>query len=431
SETVVNTLAGIAPVDRVGGPNRYETGLGIVNATFSSARTAFIATGRTFPDALAATGAAGTEGAPVILVDGLSSSAPASTLATLQRLGVQNVAIAGSNGAVSDGIANQLRSAGYVVTRFGGSNRYETAALINDAFFAPGSTHTMFLATGTNFPDGLAGGAVAGRLGAPLYVTDGACVPPAVRTSIINIAPPKRVVLGSAPTVSDAAAANLGCLTAPVPTISGTPRVGSTLTANAGMWTPETSLSYRWFANGAAVGTGTSIALTSAHQGKAVTVQVTGSLPEHVTVTRTSRATAAVALATLTSSIPTIAGTAQVGETLTANPGTWTPGATLSYQWYSNGAAAGSGRTLPLTAAHQGKRITVRVTGSMPGYATVARTSSATAAIAAAPPRVSGYVTPGAFCKQENAGWIGYTVTGVKMQCKTSATDSRLRWRAV
>lgn len=344
SDAVASTLSGIAPVERVGGPNRYETGLGIVNATFSSAETAFIATGRTFPDALAATGAAGAQGAPVILVDGMGTTVPSSTLATLQRLGVQSVAIAGASGAVSNGIANQLSSAGYAVSRFGGADRYETAALINNAFFSPASTSTMFLATGKDFPDGLAGGAVAGRLGAPLYVTDSSCVPAAVRSSIIALSPTKQVVLGGVATVSDAAAANVGCLA---------------------------------------------------------------------------------------SSVPTISGTLEVGETLTANPGVWTSGAALSYQWYANGVAAGIGRTLTLTSSHQGKGMTVRVTGTLAGYTSVASTSAATSAVKAAPPRYSGYVTAGAFCAKEYAGWIGYTVTGVKMMCKTSATDTRLRWRAV
>lgn len=42
-----------------------------------------------------------------------------------------------------------------------------------------------------------------------------------------------------------------------------------------------------------------------------------------------------------------------------------------------------------------------------------------------------GTVTSGAFCAAANRGWYGHTATGVLMQCKTSATDSRLRWRAV
>lgn len=46
-------------------------------------------------------------------------------------------------------------------------------------------------------------------------------------------------------------------------------------------------------------------------------------------------------------------------------------------------------------------------------------------------PLVSGTVSSGAFCAADRAGWYGYTTNGVLMQCKTSSTDSRLRWRAV
>lgn len=48
-----------------------------------------------------------------------------------------------------------------------------------------------------------------------------------------------------------------------------------------------------------------------------------------------------------------------------------------------------------------------------------------------APPTTPSYqrgVHPGAFCSPRGA--FGYTVTGVLMQCKPSATDSRNRWRA-
>ncbi len=42
----------------------------------------------------------------------------------------------------------------------------------------------MFLANGYTFPDALAGGAFAGRVGAPLYVVPSDCVPHGVLDSI-------------------------------------------------------------------------------------------------------------------------------------------------------------------------------------------------------------------------------------------------------
>jgi len=63
--------------------------------------------------------------------------------------------------------------------------------------------------------------------------------------------------------------------------------------------------------------------------------------------------------------IPVITGTAEVGETLTADTGTFTGDATITYerQWFAGGVAiaGATGATLVLTSAHLGKIISVRV----------------------------------------------------------------------
>lgn len=355
SRSVENTLSRIAPVHRLGGTSRYDTGNAIVREVFDSTAHAFIATGREFPDALAASGAAGANSAPVVLVDGKRTSLPAESLALLADLGVESVTIVGGTGAVSSAIETQL-AARYATERIGGSSRYETAANINNAYFGRTTPTAAFLATGMNFPDALAGAALAGHLKSPVYVSAKTCVPEAVQASIAGMNAPATVVLGTENVVDANAAANLACLTAAVPTISGT---------------------------------------------------------------------------------------ARVGHTLTASPGSWTHGAAFGYQWYANGASLGGGNTLKLSGAHQGKTITVRVTGSLAGYVPVTVSSRPTSTIAAATPpavtpptppapsapRYSGTVSPGAFCAKAYSGWIGYTVNGVKMKCTTTSSDSRLRWR--
>lgn len=95
---------------------------------------------------------------------------------------------------------------------------------------------------------------------------------------------------------------------------------------------------------------------------------------------------------------PTILGSPVVGQNLTVSAGTWAPApVALEYQWLSNGAAiaGATGTTYTLVAADAGKSITVAVTGSRTGYTTVARTSSPTAAVAAAPvPALTATPTP-------------------------------------
>lgn len=295
SDTVLRALSGIAPVVRLGGTSRYETGNAIVARAFPSASHAFVATGRTFPDALAATGAAGSVSAPVILVDGARSSLPTDTVTLLGQLGVRSVTVAGGAGAVSDGILREL-SARFDTQRLGGAGRYDTAATINDMFFPEGSAQAAFLATGTNFPDALAGAALAGRMTSPVYVTTAACVPEAAHISLQRLRAPTTVALGGVSVVGDSAAKNVGCLSAATPRVTGAVRVNSTLTAQPGSWTEGTSFRYRWLADGAAIAgaTGPALTLPAGLAGKQISVRVTGSKTGYLTSSATSARTARV-----------------------------------------------------------------------------------------------------------------------------------------
>lgn len=187
------------------------------------------------------------------------------------------------------------------------------------------------------------------------------------------------VVRTSSPTSPVAA----GTLLAPRPSISGTAKVGGTLTAKTGTWTKGTTLGYQWYASGKAIkgATKSTYKLPASLVGKKVTVKVTGKKAGYVTAAKTSKATPKVTQ----SATPTIKGTAKVGQKLTANPGKWGSGMKLTYQWYANGKAIAKakGKTLTLTSGVTGKKITVKVTGKKSGYATVTTTSKATAAVKA------------------------------------------------
>jgi len=171
---VTATLPG-AQVDRAAGATRYETGEEVVRDAFpEGAVTALVATGRNYPDALAAGPAAGVAGAPVILVDGAASAVSAATMTLLDDLGVEEVFIVGGKGAVSPGVEASLGTRfGTGVHRVDGATRYETAANLNWAFFEV--AERAFLASGQNFPDALAGAPLAGAFGAPLFLSPSAC----------------------------------------------------------------------------------------------------------------------------------------------------------------------------------------------------------------------------------------------------------------
>lgn len=186
----------------------------------------------------------------------------------------------------------------------------------------------------------------------------------------------------SAPT----AAVAPGFLSAtPVPGITGTKKVGHTLTAAPGTWTSGTTLRYQWYRSGIAIAgaTGSRYTLGAADLGKGMKVSVTGSKAGYTTVSRYSGQTAAVVAGTLSGPNPWISGTLRSGYVLTANTGTWTAGTTLRYQWYRSGVAikGATGRQYRLVTADRYDTMRVRVIGSKPGYTSLARYSGITSRI--------------------------------------------------
>lgn len=188
----------------------------------------------------------------------------------------------------------------------------------------------------------------------------------------------------STPTVNVA-----GVFTAASPTISGVLRVGRTLTASPGTWKPvaPSSFVYTWKIGGVTYKTSTSskLKVPASARGKRITVTVTGTRSGFTALRRTSSATELIKAGVFTAPRPQILGTAKVGRTLTAVRGKWTPdGPTqVTYVWKVNGTtykrSTSSRFTIPRAA--RGKRITVTVIGSRPGYLTKTVTSAATAAV--------------------------------------------------
>ncbi|MCK6066756.1 MULTISPECIES: cell wall-binding repeat-containing protein [Microbacterium] len=171
----LRTLLGSSlTVDRIGGTDRYDTAR-MIAAQFGSAPTVYVATGRDFADALGAAAIAGHRSAPVILVKGETGRVDDQTLRTLTALGAKDVVIAGAEGAVSKGIADQLSSRALAVQRYGGIDRFATNAALNSASFGAG-TRSMVLATGRDFPDALTGAVLAAERGVPIFVNRGGCV---------------------------------------------------------------------------------------------------------------------------------------------------------------------------------------------------------------------------------------------------------------
>lgn len=191
---------------RVSGADRYATAANLSAANYTpGVSIAYVATGASFPDALAAGPAAAHTGGPVLLVK--QNEIPASTAAELSRLQPDKIFVLGGYAAISVGVANAL--AGYAtshqVFRIAGADRYATAASISESHFARG-VPVAYLATGANFPDALAGGVAAGLQDGPILLVKKDEVPAATAAELRRLLPGRLVVLGSPAIISDAVA---------------------------------------------------------------------------------------------------------------------------------------------------------------------------------------------------------------------------------
>lgn len=183
SDAVIAQLRSRVPaatITRLGGADRFETATLLSKAFVGSTTMAVVATGSDFPDALSASPAAAISRGSLLLTR--ATSLPATTAAELGRLRPARTYVVGGTSVVSDAVLAAIRSAtGGEALRIAGPDRYATSAAISNRFFTP-TTPSLIVAKGQNFPDALAGGALAGARRSPLALNpDG---PNPARTSL-------------------------------------------------------------------------------------------------------------------------------------------------------------------------------------------------------------------------------------------------------
>ena len=197
---------GAGTVLRLAGPDRYGTAAQLAALTGGLGKTVFIATGASFPDALGGSAAAGALGGALLLTGG--SGLPVATASALTNGKPAKVVILGGQAAISPAVLSQVQALlvpGATVQRWSGADRYDTAAAISLGTYPQGAS-TAYLASGTDYPDALAGAPVAALAGAPLLLTQRDCVPASTLAELARLGATKIVVLGGTSAVSDAAA---------------------------------------------------------------------------------------------------------------------------------------------------------------------------------------------------------------------------------
>lgn len=157
-----------------------------------------------FPDALAAGPLAGAQG-PVLL------SPPGPVLHPAVRDSLEQVLprghtvyLVGGSMAVSEGVEEELRGAGWDVRRLAGSDRVTTAAAVAREMAArQGPPAEVLLATSGDWPDAASGGAYGAWVGAPVLLAYPDGLPDATEDVLDELEPDRVLALGGERALDD------------------------------------------------------------------------------------------------------------------------------------------------------------------------------------------------------------------------------------
>lgn len=190
-------------IERIFGADRYETAAAVSADAFprTGVITAFVASGVDFPDALASAAVAGSMDGPVLLTK--PGYLPAASAREITALSVDSVFVTGGPGAVSDGVLHQLESLTGGAFRFGGADRYATAAALLPWWMLE-FPDVVFLASGADYPDALSGAAAGGHLDVPVLLAAPDRLPAETVAALGRLAPSRVIALGGTGSISDA-----------------------------------------------------------------------------------------------------------------------------------------------------------------------------------------------------------------------------------
>ncbi|MYA26864.1 MAG: cell wall-binding repeat-containing protein [Acidimicrobiales bacterium] len=202
-EDEIAALPSVTSVTRFGGADRYDTSVSISSEVIAmmgsaaefcgtSLRTALLATGTDFADALALAPIAAKGPHPLLLTrpDELPASVRSYLEAASAARSIEQIIIAGGPNAVSDDVIDELTAMGFSVVRIGGVDRYDTSVRIAKyALRAAVSGHgacldnnRVGLATGEVYADGLAGGPLLALLNGAGVLLEPDALPRVVRS---------------------------------------------------------------------------------------------------------------------------------------------------------------------------------------------------------------------------------------------------------
>ena len=200
-----------ANVVRLGGANRYETNIKILEEAdrlYGLAnkgkvdKTVIVCTGQYWADALTA----GATGHPILLVNDKMYNVQKKYL---EGRGKSTINIVGGTVAVNNTVATSLKNYG-TVSRITGKNRFDTAVQIAKKYFGSKPSR-IILAYGDNYADGLSAGPLAQTMKCPILLTSGKYNIATAYNYQVDAGKPDTTIIGGTGVISSklAAASNL------------------------------------------------------------------------------------------------------------------------------------------------------------------------------------------------------------------------------
>ncbi|MFZ3131522.1 MAG: cell wall-binding repeat-containing protein [Desulfosporosinus sp.] len=186
SETIEKELDSLhVQWSRIEGSNRYTTAAEIARSTGAPTGEAFLVTGNGFADALSVSSYAAAHNIPLLMTE--FGVLPQVTMDIIIALHINKITIIGSAAVVNSDVETTLKSdpRGFTVNRISDSNRYLTnLKVIQTLDF---DRNGAYFATGEDFPDALAGAALAAKRGQPIFLVEKKNVDPQMLSYLSGI----------------------------------------------------------------------------------------------------------------------------------------------------------------------------------------------------------------------------------------------------
>jgi len=178
--------AGLAAADmeRIAGQNRYETAALVAGEVGVTSGTVVVVSGQAYPDAVSGASLAAMTGSPILLTRGDILAGEVRSFIETHSAETSTAIVIGGPPTITTAVTTSLGELCDVSWVYG-PNRYATNLAVIKRYWPTGPL-APYVATGTNFPDALVAGALAGADRQPIMLCGRASLPAATREWIMH-----------------------------------------------------------------------------------------------------------------------------------------------------------------------------------------------------------------------------------------------------